>query len=125
MIKMYCIFSKDAIKAMKGNRGKLAAQAGHAYLHAFWNAIESDNVYKRATAREYKDSDHAYKICLFADDEQTLRDLYNEHCTFTGATIVVDAAFTVFDQPTLTCVGIGPIHEADRNEKLKNLKVLI
>ena len=38
MIKMYCIFSRESLEAMKGVRGKMAAQAGHAYLHAFWNA---------------------------------------------------------------------------------------
>ena len=31
-IKMYCIFSKEALKKMNGIRGKLASQAGHAYL---------------------------------------------------------------------------------------------
>ena len=38
-LKMYCIFSKEAVKAMNGNRGKLASMAGHAYLHAWWAAF--------------------------------------------------------------------------------------
>lgn len=38
MSRMYCIVARDSLKLMNGNRGKLAAQAGHAYLHAFWDA---------------------------------------------------------------------------------------
>ena len=36
--KMYCIFAKESIAKMNGIRGKMATQAGHAYLHAFWDA---------------------------------------------------------------------------------------
>ena len=40
---MYCIVSKEAVKACNGNRGKMLTQAGHAYVHANWNAQDSTN----------------------------------------------------------------------------------
>lgn len=108
-IKIYCIFSQDAIKEMKGIRGKLAAQAGHAYLHAYWNAAGRFP----DIAEEYKESSHAYKIACVVNSTEMLSELYNQFCDTHGVTVVEDAGFTVFENPTVTCIGIGPIREED------------
>lgn len=122
-LKMYAVFLPAALKAMKGIRGKLAAQAGHAYLHAWWDAA----LHFAPLAKEYKDSDHAYKIALIAPedaDEKWFDELLAYYRARTGTTKVVDAGFTVFDGPTLTCIGIGPIAPDDREEILRGLKSL-
>ena len=121
MLKMYCIFSKESLKKMNGIRGKLAAQAGHAYLHAYWNA-ECTNP---SSTVAYRNSDHAYKICLVCDSDEELETLFKEYEGMrVGVTRVVDSGFTVFNQPTLTCIGIGPLYDEDKTPSLKALKVL-
>ncbi len=102
--KLYCIFSEEAVKASKGNRGKLAAQAGHAFLHSIWDAMKRYPI----DAVKYKNSERAYKIACIAP-EATLHVLYEKYKGIAGVTMVTDAALTVFDQPMITALGIGPI----------------
>ncbi len=131
-LMMICIFSLESIKAMGGNRGKLAAQAGHAYLHAWWNADQRFRSYYGglggdhiAAPELYKDSNAAVKVCLICETTENLLTLYENYKDICGATLVKDAGRTVFNEPTITCVGIGPIKRADRGEDLTKLKVLI
>lgn len=117
-IKMYCIVSAEAVKAMKGSRGKLASQAGHAYLHAWWDAHERFP----EVANAYNGG-RAYKITLVVENEARLRELEADYAETCGVSLVLDAALTVFDHPTVTCLGIGPIREEDIGENLRALKV--
>jgi peptidyl-tRNA hydrolase len=130
-LKMYAIFSPAAVKGMKGNRGKLAAQAGHAFLHAWWDA----DLRHPELAVAYRHGPRAFKIGLMPREEEftapegvteawfdRLLDAYRDK---TGVTKVIDAGFTVFEGPTLTCIGIGPISPDDREEVLAGLKPLI
>lgn len=65
---MYCVFSKEALVKMKGIRGKMASQAGHAFLHAYWDA----EARHRALAEAYRHSGRAYKITLVVDTDAEL-----------------------------------------------------
>jgi len=121
-LKMYAVFSREALKLMNGNRGKLAAQAGHAYMHTFWDA---EKRFPEA-ASQYRNDQRAYKIGLIADfTEEVIEQLRAYYEPWNGFTVVEDAAFTVFDKPTITCIGIGPIDPDNRDEFLKACKVLI
>jgi peptidyl-tRNA hydrolase len=120
-LKIYCVVSKEALKAMNGNRGKLAAQAGHAYLHAYWDALERTP----ELATQYKDSQSAVKITLAVETTKELFELFDLYKKKCGVSLVKDAGRTVFNEPTVTCLGIGPIDPADREETLSNLKMLI
>lgn len=116
---MYCIFSKEALKKMQGVRGKMSSQAGHAFLHAYWDSEERFPEH----AKTYKASDHAIKITCAVETDSELEELvqYKDVCGFTK---VIDSGFTVFEEPTLTCIGIGPLPD-DSVEKLKALKLLM
>lgn len=119
-IRLYCIVARDSLDKMKGVRGKLVAQGGHAFLHAFW---DSERRFP-GQAQAYRDSGHAFKITLVADaveDLERLRAAYHDRC---GVSLVRDAAHTVFEEPTVTCLGIGPIPENLIGEDLKVLKTL-
>lgn len=128
MYKMYCIFARESVEKMKGSRGKLAAQAGHAYLHAFWDALKYEFVgtqryaYRQAIA--YRESDHAYKITLIVDTVEELVELQQRYKDVCGTSLVKDAGFTVFDEPTVTCLGLGPIWVENIGDDLKALKLL-
>lgn len=104
-MRIYCIFSKEAIDLMQGNRGKMAAQAGHAYLHSYWDAVDNypNNVY------DYKQG-LARKICLIVPTTEELINIYHSvKQEGYPCTLVRDSGFTVFDKPTITCIGIGPV----------------
>lgn len=123
-MKMYCIVSREALKAMNGNRGKLASQAGHAYLHAYWDA-ESEFGPLSEVVRDYRLSGKATKVCLVVETTDELRALESTYRRVCGVSLVTDAGLTCFDGPTTTCLGIGPIRDEDVCDDLKALKVLI
>lgn len=118
---------------MNGIRGKLASMSGHAYLHSFWDAtipnarhttIAEPEVLtkKQEQASAYVHSNHAYKITLIVDTVDELKVLQEAYRNVCGTSLVTDAGFTVFDEPTTTCLGIGPIREDMIGEDLKALK---
>lgn len=141
MIKMYAIFARETLKQMKVE-GKLAAQAGHAYLHAWWDAEErlseepywilgDDEDYYRPTEyyrncmSPYKHGDDARKIALVVNTVEELKELYDLYRPHMGATLVEDCGYTIFEQPTITAVGLGPItDEWLKHSKLKGLETL-
>lgn len=124
-LRMYAIANAEALKAAGGNRGKMMAQAGHAFLHAWWDADSREDG-PNARAYRYRESGAAAKIVVRAENEATLRAMYREiDALDIGCTLVTDAARTVFDKPTVTFLGIGPISVDEAPEWLKELKVLI
>ena len=120
IIKMYAIFARETLRQMKFE-GKLAAQAGHAYLHAWWDAetrfgwhepaseLSPEEIAYCEIMEEYKYSNDARKITLVVDTVEELRELYQQFRPHMGATLVEDCGYTVFDEPTITAVGLGPI----------------
>jgi peptidyl-tRNA hydrolase len=145
-IKMYCIFAKESLTKMNGIRGKLAAQAGHAYLHSYWDAENrfgedaypinfgsmaefplgsGHRIYKYQDAIvQYRKGPRAYKICLVVDTVEQLKEIEAEYREICGVSLVTDAGFTVFDEPTTTCLGIGPLLDSEKTETLSKLKTL-
>lgn len=119
-IKLYAIVSNEAVKASNGNRGKMGAQIGHAYVHSILDAQQRFP----ALVDAYLDSGVVGKACLKADEEilHQLSRLYKDK---TGVFLVKDAGLTVFPRPMITALGIGPIYVKDREDILKNLSVWI
>lgn len=128
---MYCIFARESVAKMNGNRGKLAAQAGHAYLHAYWDSLEAGTLdagqakMRTAAARNYKNSQAAVKVCLIVDTVEQLEALQQAYAEVCGTSLVKDAGRTVFAEPTVTCLGLGPIGPDDIGEDLKSLPVMV
>jgi peptidyl-tRNA hydrolase len=142
IIKMYAVFARETLRQMKFE-GKLAAQAGHAYLHAWWDAEERLSLeegldsyggcpsfeyttYYHEVMRPYRYGDDARKVALVVDTVQELEELYEQFRPHMGATIVDDCGYTVFKCTTTTAVGLGPIPFewtiGTRIEKLESLK---
>jgi peptidyl-tRNA hydrolase len=61
---------------------------------------------------------------VVAPDDETLHVLHDKYRLIAGVALITDAARTVFKEPTLTCLGVGPIHEVDRDADLRDLKPL-
>lgn len=122
---MYCIFAKESVDKMGGNRGKLASMAGHAYLHAYWNAEDKWGWDRYMDRYKYRIDEKATKITLIVDTVEQLKELEKSYTKTCGVSLVIDAAKTVFDEPTTVCLGIGPISSEKVKEDLSSLKVFI
>jgi peptidyl-tRNA hydrolase len=125
--KLYCIFADESVKKMNGIRGKMCTQAGHAYVHSIWDAFApSFNLIKMfrkiKQAYAYKHSERAYKITLRISTVDVLKAIQEKYKNICGTHLVTDAGFTVFKEPTTTCLGLGPISEDKIGDDLKALK---
>jgi peptidyl-tRNA hydrolase len=117
--KMYCVFAKESVDKINGVRGKMCTQAGHAYLHTFMNAMaETPDL-----AAAYLDSGHSYKITLLVDTVEQLQELQEAYKDVCATQLITDKGFTVFKEPTTTCLGIGPLSEDMIGDDLKAIKV--
>ena len=136
VIKMYAIFCRETLQKMKFE-GKLAAQAGHAYLHAWWDAedrLKYDSspfgdyelsLYYNDVMKPYRNGNDARKVSLVVDTVQELEELYEQFRPHMGATIVDDCGYTVFDCTTTTAVGLGPIpSDWTKGTRLEDLNTL-
>jgi peptidyl-tRNA hydrolase len=70
----------------------------------------------------YMNGDHAYKITLIVDTVEELKQLQAAYKNKCATKLVTDKGFTVFKEPTTTCLGIGPIPEDMIGADLKALK---
>lgn len=118
---LYCVVSEEAVKAAAGNRGKMMAQAGHAYVDAVLDA----QLRFPADVQAYLDSGVVKKVCLRAAGPGELHTLWRSYKDVCGVKLVKDAGLTVFKEPTITALGIGPIDPAKIKQDLKDLKVFI
>lgn len=117
-VKMYCIFALESVKKMNGVRGKMCTQAGHAYLHTFMNAMNETP----ELAKAYLDGGHAFKITLIVDTVDDLKQLQEAYKDICATQLITDKGFTVFKEPTTTCLGIGPLSEDMIGDDLKAIK---
>jgi len=116
--KMYCIFAMEAVQKMSGVRGKMCTQAGHAYLHTFLQATKEFP----QLAEDYLNSAHAFKITLIVDTVDQLKAIQEAYKTVCATKLITDKGFTVFTEPTTTCLGLGPLPETMIGDDLKVLK---
>lgn len=100
--------------------GKIASQAGHAYLDTYLKAYNAD-IHR---CIDYKKG-HGIKVCLKAKKEGDLFRL-KEVCEEKDIphAIIEDLGYTYFEgQTTITALGIGPIRK-DELPELQKLGLL-
>jgi peptidyl-tRNA hydrolase len=125
-LKLYCVFAMESVAKMNGIRGKLGTQAGHAYVHAFWDSADRFP----EEAQVYRDSQMAFKITLVVPTVEDLQKLHEHYHDVCGVSLVTDAGRTVFKNedgspcPTTTCLGIGPLRDSLKGEDLVGLRPL-
>lgn len=121
----YCLVSKVALDLMGGNRGKFGAQAAHGYQITEWDSAERFPLY----SNHYRKSLSAAKSTLVVKDENELREFEAIYKNICGVALIKDAAHTVFKEPVVTVLGIGPIRKDKygdmREERLQKLKALV
>ena len=115
-----------------GTKGKLAAQVAHASLGSIVsNAYVMEHDDSPTMCIPY-DSDlnkwfteKFTKIVVKCQSEQELLDLAKK-CEENGIrhSLIKDAGDTVFNEPTYTCLGVGPAMEEDVDKITKHLKLM-
>lgn len=100
--------------------GKIAAQAGHAYLDTYLKAYNADI----DKCMDYKKG-HGIKVCLKAKNEEDLFRLKEAvESRDIPCAIIEDLGYTCFEgRTTVTALGIGPIRK-DEVPELKRLGLL-
>ena len=110
--------AQESVEKMKTSRGKMCAQAGHAFVHA---ALKTASEFPEHLDA-YINSKHAFKIVLIVDtvtELEILQAAYNELC---ATVLIKDKGLTVFEEPTVTCLGIGPLPDRLKGNDLRLLK---
>lgn len=115
MLKQYIIVRKDILDIAP--IGKMMSQAGHAAVGAFELAAADDIL-------DWKEHGET-KITLSVKGEiqllNIIKKLEDANIPFSK---IVDAGRTVFDAPTLTCVGVGPIEHDKLYDITRKLQLL-
>lgn len=113
-LRLYCIMRSD----LNAPVGKLMAQAGHAFVGCVVNCPQKILI-------DYINDGSQPKIVLKAKNERVLHRATNE-CKELGIPcyLVTDAGRTVFTEPTVTCLGIGPVAKQDLPKFITKLQLL-
>lgn len=107
--------------------GKLAAQVAHASWGMFsknFEFIKTENGYKVEIEFNHNNKFHKAakiwfeerftKVILYVKSEEKLKEIYNKACKKgLPVCLIEDAGFTVFNESTITCLGIGPCFPED------------
>lgn len=111
-LRLYVAIRKD----LKIPEGKLIAQVGHAFLNTF---LKSDR------REEYLTNPAHPKISVWAKNLNALIRAQTE-CEDAGiaCALITDAGRTVFPEPTVTCLGIGPIERSKLPKFVRNFQLL-
>lgn len=118
-LRLYAIVRADLLPIFAEETGKLVAQGGHAFLGA---ALDAQQRFPDVL-NEYLQHSQA-KITLKARNENELVALYETYKERCGAILITDEGRTVFDGPTVTMVGLGPICREDLPKRLQTLRKL-
>ncbi len=121
--KLYAIMLLPAVKNMNGNRGRMAVQAAHGFLHSYWDSV---NRFPE-DALAYQNQGSAFKICLAVDSEEVLETLKNKYEPICGVRLVLERGTKADGSVNeavkgITCLGLGPIDESRVGDDLRALR---
>lgn len=125
--KQVIIFRSD-LPELKRFRGKAIAQGCHASLGAVLSrnsSASSDSIKIDLTDEEKEWFQNRFtKVCLSVENLDKLMEIYNKAKDL-GLTVAIikDAGFTAFNEPTITCIAIGPHYKEKIDDLTKDLKL--
>ncbi len=113
-LRLYCVMRND----LEAPIGKLIAQAGHAFIGCL-------SLSTQEMIDAYINDGMQPKIVLKSKNEHELLRAESE-CKTSGINcyLVTDAGRTVFAEPTITCLGIGPVTRDNLPKFIQKLRLL-
>lgn len=115
MFKQVILMRKD----LEMSKGKLAAQACHAAVGAYREAID---LYPSKTREWNKEG--GKKIILWVEDKAKLMNLDEEIPSKIPRQGIVDAGHTELEPGTKTCMGLGPWEEGELDKYTGELETV-
>ncbi len=112
-LRLYCLMRRD----LEIPTGKMLAQAGHAFVSALEQAADREAVKTYFTNAQPKIVLAAKNLNVIERAARECRELGLNHF------VVVDAGRTVFPEPTVTCMGIGPVRFVDLPKYVQKLQL--
>ena len=100
-------------------KGKIAAQAGHAFVEAYKKTKMKD-----PDAVEAWETTGGEKVVLKVSSEGELIKYYTRLKRKFPTVLIRDAGHTQITSGTKTCIGVGPVKESDIDSITKELKLL-
>lgn len=102
--------------------GKIASQAGHAYLDSYLACLSTNP----QQAAEYKEDHHGIKVCLRAKNLASLYRAKDEADKLNiPNALITDLGYTCFEgQPTITALGLGPARQDQIKQITRRFQLL-
>lgn len=115
-LRMIVVFRADLPEM---TRAKGEVQFGHAICSCIAEAFEKDP----DLVRQYL-SENQTKLCMEVDNLEALKKI-KKNAEKRGVihALITDAAHTVFDHPTTTCIGLGPMSKTDGNSLTRDARM--
>ncbi len=110
--------------------GKLAAQVAHASMAPILKQCENHGLSMSLDLIKYQDTKEWIfgifrKIVLYVKSEEALLKKYHElEDAGFNVSLIQDAGYTVFGEPTYTCIGIAPEKSSKIDPYVKRLQLL-
>lgn len=119
-LKKYCVFRGDIVEQI--SIGKICAQVGHAFE---WLSVGEDTKKYASVLEQYHATTSTPKIVLKAKNLDALLRAKKE-CEDLGIQVVLieDEGRTIFSEPTITCLGIGPVKREDLPKFVQKMRML-
>lgn len=122
----YCAQASHASMAFLSNKFRSAKETTVGYIGAGGYGTKTLSVPEQLTEEEEIWINGSFtKICLYVKTEEELLEIYNK-AKEAGLTVhlITDSGFTEFnEQPTHTCLAIGPHYKSKIDEITKNLEL--
>lgn len=117
-LRLYAVVPAEVAQALRQEPGKLAAQAGHAFLEC-WFVATLDFT---DAARAYRYTQSQAKIVLLGPPLAELLELAKPLHSVCARCTITDEGRTVFGGPTVTMVGLGPVSWNQLTPELRLLR---
>lgn len=127
--KQYLIFNRS----LNMPAGKLAAQLSHASVGCviqlflqteYPNSVVIGNSFDKGSVAYKWLFNKFTKVVLYVKSEESLLNVYNKAKADNFNTVLIkDEGRTVFNEPTYTCVGIGPVYPSEVKHIVRKLQL--
>ena len=120
-VKQVIVFRKD----IKLSKGQMVAQGAHASIAFLTNLVKAypNDIIPFYKCEEQWINGTFYKVCLAVNSEKELLDIGAEAVN-RGLKVHYIQENDLFDEPTFTCLAIGPNYSSIIDPVTKHLKLL-
>jgi len=120
-VKQVIVMRKD----LKLSKGQMVAQGAHASIAFLTNLVRAypDDIIPFYKCEEQWINGTFYKVCLAVNSEKELLDIGSEAVN-RGLKVYYIQENDLFDEPTITCIAIGPNYSSIIDPVTKHLKLL-